>query len=105
MSRYYDRAGNQIDVNQWIALSSEEYKRVALSEGVVPGVVVSTVWLGLDLGYGDGPPFIFETMVFGGAHDEEQERYSTEADALAGHARWVDAAKNAAPGEEWRHEQ
>jgi len=47
---------------------------------------VSTVWLGLDHGYGGGPPLIFETMVFGGAHDEDQWRYPTEVEALAGHA-------------------
>ena len=30
---------------------------------------VSTVWLGIDLGYwGWGPPIIFETMIFGGEH-------------------------------------
>lgn len=54
--------------------------------------VVSTVYLAIDHSWGDGPPLIFETMVFGGKYDREQERYSTEAEALAGHARWVEKA-------------
>jgi hypothetical protein len=51
---------------------------------------VSTVFLGIDhRHFGDGPPILFETMVFGGAHDQSQERYCTRAEALEGHKRWV----------------
>jgi hypothetical protein len=50
---------------------------------------VSTVFLGLDHGYNDGPPVVFETLVFGGVHSDEQERYCTWPEAEAGHARWV----------------
>ncbi|WP_166903861.1 hypothetical protein [Mycobacterium sp. DL440] len=36
-------------------------------------VVVSTVWLGLNHSFtDDGPPIIFETMVFGGVHDAKR---------------------------------
>lgn len=38
---------------------------------------VSTVFLGLDYNFGGGPPILFETMVFGGELDQEQERCST----------------------------
>ena len=39
---------------------------------------VSTVFLGLDHRYsGQGKPILFETMVFGGKLDMEQERYYT----------------------------
>jgi hypothetical protein len=49
---------------------------------------VSTVFLGLDHRFGDdGPPLIFETMVFGGIHDQDMERYSTWEEAEAGHKR------------------
>jgi len=49
-------------------------------------ITVSTVFLGIDhnLG-GDGPPVLWETMVFGGALDGEQRRYTSRADALRGH--------------------
>ena len=52
-------------------------------------VLVSTVFLGLDHGWGRGPPVLWETMVFGGKLDQGQERYVSRADAQAGHARWV----------------
>lgn len=48
---------------------------------------ISTVFLGLDHRFGgDGPPLVFETMIFGGPHDGYQERYSTWDEAEAGHA-------------------
>lgn len=50
---------------------------------------VSTVFLGLNHNFGDGPPLIFETMVFGGDHDGDCERYSTWEEAEAGHKEVV----------------
>ncbi len=46
---------------------------------------VSTVFLGLDHAFGGGPPMLFETMIFGGDHDEYCERYATVEEARAGH--------------------
>jgi hypothetical protein len=55
---------------------------------------VSTVWLGIDhRGFGDGPPLIFETMIFGGEY-EFCARYSTEERAVEGHARVVAALRD-----------
>ncbi len=50
-------------------------------------VKVSTVFLGLDhsFGLGEGPPILFETMIFGGEHDDYQQRYATREEALMGH--------------------
>ncbi len=52
---------------------------------------VSTVFLGLDHQYGDGPPLVFETMVFEGEGfgDLYCERYATWEDAEAGHNHTV----------------
>jgi len=61
-------------------------RRVALDKDVAPGAEVSTVFLGLDHAFGDGPPVLFETMVFGGPLDGEQDRYCTWDEAVAGHA-------------------
>ena len=47
---------------------------------------VSTVFLGIDHSYGDGPPLLFETMVFEGPLDQEQDRCSTWEQAEAMHA-------------------
>lgn len=58
------------------------------------GFWVTTVWLGLNHQFfEEGPPLIFETMIFvenefpGGEAFDYQERYSTLAEAKAGHAR------------------
>ena len=45
---------------------------------------VSTVFLGVDHGFG-GPPLLFETLVTGGAHDGYIRRYRTWDEAEAGH--------------------
>jgi hypothetical protein len=54
---------------------------------------VSTVWLGIDHSSWDGPPIIFETMIFGGPNDGFQARYATKEAALTGHRRVVAAEK------------
>lgn len=51
---------------------------------------VSTVFLGLDHNFSSkGPPILYETMIFGGKHDEYQKRYSTRKEAFLGHERAV----------------
>ena len=85
----YDRDGNPISYRQWGRLREHEvYRRVALTRfGLPPNdVSVSTVWIGIDHSYlREGPPLIFETMVFGGALDGEQWRYTTARQAQIGH--------------------
>lgn len=65
-------------------------RRVALdSRGAIR---VSTVFLGLDHNhFGSGPPLLFETLVQGGPNDGDMMRYSTWDEAIAGHARMLDA--------------
>ena len=89
--RYYARNGAPLTLRGWIA-ARETDRRVA--RDILPdGKVVSTVWLGLDHRFSeDGPPLIFETMVFPSETDfldMDCERYSTEAEARAGHAATV----------------
>lgn len=95
--RYYDRAGQPISMEEWAGLHHDpDYIRVVRSSIITPAGpgTVSTVWLGLDHNFsGIGPPVIFETMIFGGGEEWEdsQWRYSTEAEALAGHQAAIDA--------------
>ena len=49
------------------------------------GVCVSTVYLGSDHGWDEGPPVLWETMIFGGECDEHCERYTSQRAAVAGH--------------------
>lgn len=61
-------------------------RRVAFDE--IGESSVSTVFLGLDHNhFGSGQPILFETMIFGGAHDGYQERCAAWPDALAQHNR------------------
>jgi len=48
-------------------------------------VRVSTVFLGLDHNHWGGQPILWETMVFGGALDGEQQRYASRDAAVRGH--------------------
>ena len=49
------------------------------------GTEVSTVFLGVDHQVGDGPPLLFETLVFGSGGVDLVNRYPTWADAEEGH--------------------
>ena len=74
-------------------------RRVARTRLVVDGVTVtvSTVHLVFDHQYSDGPPLIFETMVFGIADDNPQWRYSTEEEAKLGHQKVVELLRLRVP--------
>jgi hypothetical protein len=72
-----------------IAFSRDERKLVHTE--VVPETIVSTVFLGLDHGYG-GIPILWETMVFSDdarVENEYQRRYHTREEALRGHEETV----------------
>jgi hypothetical protein len=101
---YYDRKGRPIsDTLAWARLFEDKSYKVLKQEMVGP-YWVSTVWLGLDHRFGIGPPLIFETMVFWrgenpqpDSFEEDQERYSTEEEALTGHARIVEFYRTKLP--------
>ena len=52
-----------------------------------PTIFVSTVFLGLDHAWNSDVPVLWETMIFGGEHDQYQERYTSHEDALEGHKK------------------
>lgn len=68
-------------------------RRVALTE--IHDVQISTVFLGIDHSFGGGTPVLFETMIFGGSLDQYQERYHTLEEAMIGHERAVEMARQA----------
>jgi hypothetical protein len=75
----------------WAKWFETANRRVALTKK--DSFEVSTVFLGLDHNFGhSGPPLLFETMVFGGPLDQEQERYSTWEEAKVGHKSMVKKA-------------
>ena len=92
MSNVYDRQGRPISYDEWADLRERD---LVVEKTTIGGIDISTVWLGLDHQWDpDGPPHIFETMIFEqGPLDQECWRYSTEADALAGHRRACDKVR------------
>lgn len=84
------------DPVKWVEFFQDvDNRRVALTK--VKGMEVSTIFLGMDHRFvGDGPPILFETMVFkeNSNHDEFQWRYCTWKEAEEGHRRVVQAIKN-----------
>jgi hypothetical protein len=81
------------DVSKWGEWMGhfEENCRIARTEW--GDVAVSTVFLGIDHNWFGRTPILFETMIFGGEHDQYQERYETIDDALRGHERAVGLVK------------
>ena len=75
-----------------------------IGKTIIGDVKISTVWLGLNHNWDGGDPLIFETMIFGGEHDEYQERYSTEQQAKLGHQYAVDLVKDRKPKRELKRE-
>lgn len=55
-------------------------------------ILISTVFLGMDHSLGEGAPILFETMIFGGEHNDYQERYCTFEAAEKGHEAAVKLA-------------
>lgn len=90
MSHYFDRKGHPMELMEW-ARAFEAGNCVRVDN--IDDQRVSTVWLGLDHRFDEGPPLIFETMVFGGPHDHYCDRYSTEEAAIAGHDQTVAALR------------
>lgn len=57
------------------------------------GDFVSTVFLGLNHSWREGPPVLFETMVFGGQYDTACFRYTSIGAAKIGHWQVVDCIR------------
>ena len=72
------------DLHKWEKWLEKSDRHIARDE--IGDVTVSTVFLGIDHSWGDGDPILFETMIFGGKHDQYQVRYSTRIEAIHGHA-------------------
>lgn len=92
MGEHYILDGKTIvscDLLTWARWFERGDRTVALTNA--GAVRVSTVFLGMNHQFGEGPPLLFETMVFGGERDERVERYATWAEAEAGHEKMCQA--------------
>lgn len=82
----------EVDLMTWAQWIEQRKNKVARTR-VKNGVLISTIFLGLDHQYGDGPPLLFETMIFGGENDGYQSRYSTWEEAEDGHKSAIKIAR------------
>ena len=97
MSRWYILDNNNkpvakpvLEASQW--LKDNDNRRI-VKRDEIGDILVSTVFLGLDHAWDSDIPVLWETMIFGGTHDQEyQERYTSYEDALEGHEVAVEIA-------------
>lgn len=75
----------------WMAVHPDERHLAVDEQGQVK---VSTLFLGLDHGYGSdsSEPILWETRIMRGVHDGETKRYKTKEEALEGHKIMVKKA-------------
>jgi len=76
-----------VDADTWARWFEDVGNRIVDYTEITSEVYVSTVFLGLNHRFmDDGPPILFETMIFGaGGDDIYQRRYSSWDDAATGH--------------------
>jgi hypothetical protein len=90
----YDRSGKPMTSEEYSVKHRDMNYKVVEQTELPNGKWVSTVWLGMDHRCGEGPPIIFETLVFpskdGPLIEEDGERYETESEAQAGHKRYCE---------------
>lgn len=78
-----------IEWGRWFETANRHVADTHLSDGVR----VSTAFLGIDHNFGGGEPILFETMIFGGKHDQYTERYCTYEEAEIGHKQALTKVK------------
>ncbi len=90
-----DEAGTPVKatLHEWAAWFQKSPNRIVKKEHIGESQV-STIFLGIDHNYADGPPLLWETMVFSGKFDQEQDRCGgNRSDALAMHDRMAAKVK------------
>lgn len=74
------------DILEWGKYMESNNRHIA-KDFINSDIMVSTVFLGLDHSFGGPIPILYETMIFGGKHDQYQKRYATKEEALEGHKK------------------
>ncbi len=97
MSDKFILAGRKVvpaDLNTWARWFEQGPGVRRVGDDTINGVRISTVFLGIDHSWRtDGPPLLFETMVFGGVLHEACERCETYDQAEAQHASMCDRVR------------
>lgn len=86
---------NIVTAAKWLTDDKKIIRRDTIN-----GHLISTVFLGLDHSWGEGPPLLWETMIFAegfkgnNEFEDYQERYSSYDEALIGHYEAMEKVKN-----------
>lgn len=84
--RYIEIDGEPVlepDLLIWAAWYEKADRHVLRDE--VGKILISTVFLGSDFNFmRKESPILYETMIFGGEHDGDCQRYATRTEAMAG---------------------
>ena len=83
----------------YLKWEEENVNQKKVKQDTIGEILVSTVFLSLDHSFGGEKPLLWETMIFGGEHDQYQDRYSSYEDALKGHQQALDLINNQENGE------
>lgn len=80
------------DLLKWAEWFENFDNRALANDNIFGWARVSTVFLGLDHRFGDGPPVLWETMIFpandsGGGIERNSWRYTSRQEALEGHQK------------------
>ena len=98
MSNKYILIGQQpvpeADVIAWARWFENAGDQRTVCRTTVGDADVSTVFLALDHRFsGDGPPILWETMIFGGRYDGWQARHTSREEAEGYHHKIVEALR------------
>ena len=78
---------------EWAAQLGDIEARAVDRTAISEEVCVSTVFLGIDHGFGSDKPILFETMIFGGEYNDRQWRYASYGEAKRGHWQIVECLR------------
>jgi len=73
-------ASGAVEFGKWVETADRVVSKIQVAD-----IEVSTVFLGIDHQFYNGPPLLFETMVFGGDLDQTCRRCSTWDEAVEQH--------------------
>lgn len=93
---FYNKKGEEISSEEWDILHQDMSYRALKQNDVKDNKWVSTAWIGIEHGFQDEKPLIFETMVRpkGNWLELDMQRYTTEEKALKGHKEMVNKWNN-----------
>ena len=99
MSRWYILDDNNKpveaeDIKKYVDWEEANPEKRIVKQEHIGDVYVSTVFLGLNHAWNSPIPMLWETMIFGGEHDQYMDRYTSYEDAVEGHQTALNLVNN-----------